>query len=79
MGALIEIGLEEQSNLIVQRIVGAMTEEDYDRLAELTEACVKRMPAGTPVRILTDATRMQPPALRVRRKARLGWGRTRRK
>ena len=69
MAAECHVWLEEHSNVILQRVKGQMELDDYERLVQLTEECVSKMPAGTPVRILTDATNMVPPGPEVRRRA----------
>ena len=69
MPANIEVWLDEDNQLILQRIEGEMAVEDFDRLDSLTAECVERLREPGDVRILADGRKMKPVSLKVRRRS----------
>jgi hypothetical protein len=65
--ASIEVWLDEQRQIVCQRVVGAMDEHDFTALAEATAACVARLRDPAHVRILTDSRKMSHANPRARR------------
>ncbi|MBD3239677.1 MAG: hypothetical protein GF331_03760, partial [Chitinivibrionales bacterium] len=60
MAANIEVRLDEEHQIIVQRVVGEMTMEDFERLEAMTHECVQRLRDRTRVLMLIDGGRLDP-------------------
>ena len=69
MPANVGVWLEEETQLVLQRVEGAMTFEDFEQLDLLTAECVERLRDRDHVRILADGRKMLPASLKVRRAA----------
>lgn len=69
MAESIEVWLDEEAQIVVQRVVGSLDVDGFLRLHELTSECVSRLRDPARVRILVDATRLEPLPLKVRKTA----------
>ena len=66
--AKIEVRLDEELQIVRQRIEGNMDLEDADRIDSQTDECRLRLPDPAAVRILVDAREIGRAAPRVRRR-----------
>ncbi len=69
MAATLEVWVDEENQIIVQRISGAMTMEEFDRVEAMTYECVQRLHNPQRILVLIDCRNMTPTSLPVRRRA----------
>ena len=65
--ASFEVRLDEQLQIVCQRVVGSMDEHDFKALTNATAACVARLKDPARVRILVDSREMSHANARARR------------
>jgi len=63
----VEAWLDEDAQVVRQRVAGAMDLEDFNRLEALTAKCRQRLRDPANMHILVDAGRMRQADLQVRR------------
>ena len=64
----VSVQLEEDTQLIVQRVEGILTPESFDLLHDLTAECVARLRDPTDVRILMDSRQLGKSSLATRKR-----------
>jgi hypothetical protein len=67
MAVNVEVWLDEDAQVIVQRVAGRLTLPEFDRLVGLSDACAQRLRDGSRILILVDGTRMDKTDVKVRK------------
>ncbi|MBD3240759.1 MAG: hypothetical protein GF331_09260 [Chitinivibrionales bacterium] len=75
MSASIEVWLNEDCQVIEQRISGALTAEQFQELDRRCTECARRLRDPTQVRVLVDGTKLKWTDLKARRAAMEPFGR----
>lgn len=69
MAATLEVWLDEENQIVVQRVHGDLTMDGMIRLEAMTHECVRRLRNKEHILVLIDSRNLNPTSLAVRRRA----------